>query len=354
MNTINMLSSAEKVKGQGVMSAYLEQVSLVREGLHDDYDIFVNKVGFCDIMHYHTIDFQHFLFLPLAKLKGTAVGYVHFLPETVDGSLNLPTIAKKVFYWYIIKFYKSMDLLVTVNPLFVDKLVGYGIPREKIFYIPNFVSDSDFYPLEGTRKLRHKEEFGYKPDDFVVLGVGQLQTRKGVEDFIKIARAMPEMQFVWAGGFSFGAFSDGYAELKKQVENPPKNLKFTGIVEREVMNDLYNMADVMFLPSYSELFPMTILEAMNCELPLLLRDLPEYKEILSSWYLKGNNNQEFIAALSELRTNQDFYQVSQDKSREGKAFYSKDSVLKMWEQFYARALGIKKGGRRKVYEKRLD
>ena len=73
MNTINMLSSAEKVKGQGVMSAYLEQVSLVREGLHDDYDIFVNKVGFCDIMHYHTIDFQHFLFLPLAKLKATDV-----------------------------------------------------------------------------------------------------------------------------------------------------------------------------------------------------------------------------------------------------------------------------------------
>ncbi|MGK0467679.1 MAG: 1,2-diacylglycerol-3-alpha-glucose alpha-1,2-galactosyltransferase, partial [Clostridium sp.] len=33
MPMINMLSSADKVKGQGVGSAYLEQVNLVRNGL---------------------------------------------------------------------------------------------------------------------------------------------------------------------------------------------------------------------------------------------------------------------------------------------------------------------------------
>ena len=35
--TINMMSSATKVKGQGVGSAYIEQVNLVREGLGDKF-----------------------------------------------------------------------------------------------------------------------------------------------------------------------------------------------------------------------------------------------------------------------------------------------------------------------------
>ena len=35
--TINMLSGAHKVKGQGVLSAYEEQVSLVQNNLNDQY-----------------------------------------------------------------------------------------------------------------------------------------------------------------------------------------------------------------------------------------------------------------------------------------------------------------------------
>lgn len=346
MNTINMLSSAEKVKGQGVMSAYLEQVGLVKEGLNQDFNVVINQPKFCDIMHYHTIDFHYFLSLPLAKLKGITVGYVHFLPETVDGSLKLPKFAKKVFYRYIVRFYKSMDLLVTVNPLFVEKLIDYGIPKERIFYIPNFVSKKKFYAYKEEDKLELKEKFGFKRDDFIVLGVGQVQTRKGVEDFVRVAKAMPHVQFVWAGGFSFGVITDGYNELKKIVENPPENVKFIGIVERNVMNDLYNIADIMFLPSFSELFPMTILEAMNCELPLLLRDLPEYKVILEDWYLKGKTNEDFIQSIQKLKDNKEYYKEWQNRSLLGQQFYSRENVLVMWEHFYKKALKLKKGLKR--------
>ena len=37
-----MLSSADKVDGQGVGSAYLEQVSLVKEGAKDLFDVKIN------------------------------------------------------------------------------------------------------------------------------------------------------------------------------------------------------------------------------------------------------------------------------------------------------------------------
>jgi 1,2-diacylglycerol-3-alpha-glucose alpha-1,2-galactosyltransferase len=156
--TINMLSSAHKVKGQGVLSAYEEQVSLVQNNLNDQYSVTINKIKYADIMHYHTINLEYFLTLPFTKITSSHVGYVHFLPETLDNSIKLPKLFRKIFYKYVIEFYKSMDYLITVNPYFIDKLVEYGIPREKVTYIPNYVSPKRFFKLEKSEKYKIRKK----------------------------------------------------------------------------------------------------------------------------------------------------------------------------------------------------
>jgi len=342
MTTINMLSSADKVKGQGVGSAYLEQVDLVKNGLGSEYKVVINKKVRTDIMHYHTIDFMYFLSIPFAKRKGVTVGYVHFLPETIEGSIKLPNIIKKIFYKYIIKFYNSMDYLVTVNPNFIPKLEAYNINRKKVTYIPNFVSTEKFYNMSIENKYIAKEKLKIAKDAFVVLGVGQIQTRKGVIDFIEIANRLPEIQFVWAGGFSFGNITDGYKELKNKMDNAPKNILFTGIVERDLMNDIYNVSDVLFMPSYNELFPMSILEAMNTYTPILLRDLELYEGILFDYYLKEHNNEGFIKAIEKLKNDSDYYELAKEKAVRGHNFYSRESVLTMWQDFYKKVCKVKK------------
>lgn len=341
MTTINMLSSADKVKGQGVGSAYLEQVNLVQNGLDKEYKVVINKRARTEIMHYHTIDFKHYLSVPFAKRKGATVGYVHFLPETIEGSIKLPNLAKKIFYKYIINFYNSMDYLVTVNPNFITKLEAYNIDKKKITYIPNFVSTEKFYNLSTEDKYIAKEKLKIAKDAFVVLGVGQIQTRKGVVDFIDIAKKMPEVQFIWAGGFSFGNITDGYKELKNQIENAPKNILFTGIVERDLMNDIYNVSDVLFMPSYNELFPMSILEAMNTHTPILLRDLELYEDILFDYYLKEHDNEGFIKAIEKLKNDSSYYEQAKEKAIRGHNFYSKENVLAMWQNFYKKVCRIK-------------
>ena len=145
--TINMVSSADTVKGQGVGSAYEEQVKLVKEGLNDRFDVYENRRMLANITHYHTVNFGYFLTIPFTKHAGTTVGYVHFLPETMESSLKLPFLIKKIFYGYLIRFYKRMDFLVTVNPYFIERLAAYGVDPAKVTYIPNFVCDSTFYPL---------------------------------------------------------------------------------------------------------------------------------------------------------------------------------------------------------------
>lgn len=336
--TINMVSQATSVKGQGVGSAYMEQVKLVREGLGDKFEVYENAHMAADITHYHTINPQYLMQKKWRTRKGTSVCYVHFVPETVEQSLKIPKSARKIFYSYMLKFYKSMDHLVVVNPYFIDVLEKYGISREKVTYIPNFVDTEQFHPISAEKKAKVRKKLGIDENAFVVMCAGQLQVRKGAFDFLKCAELMPDVQFVWAGGFSFGRMSDGYSELAKVVKNPPSNVKFLGIIEREDMNKVYNAADVMALLSYDELFPMTILEAMCVHTPILLRDLPIYNNILFDFYYRETSVEGFVKELTRLRDDSEYYAAGVENSARGNAFYEKNHVLEMWDEFYTSIL----------------
>lgn len=329
---INMLSKADSVEGQGVGSAYLEQVGLLKEGASDVFDIVINDKNDADIVHVHSIN-PNFYF-KMKNTKGVSVCYVHFLPHTLDGSIKLPKPIFNIFKKYVIKFYNNADHLVVVNPIFIKDLEKYNIKREKITYIPNYVSKDNFYKKSRKEKDNIRSELGISKDSFVVLGVGQIQTRKGVLDFVSVAKSLPDITFVWCGGFSFGKITDGYDELKQVYENPPSNLKFLGIVPRNKMNDMFNMADLLFMPSYNELFPMAILEAVNIGIPLLLRDLDLYEDILFKKYLSGNNNDEFVLCIKKLSSDLKFYQKYSKLSDEISDYYSKENILKIWIKFY--------------------
>ncbi|MDE6953235.1 MAG: glycosyltransferase family 4 protein [Erysipelotrichales bacterium] len=330
--SINMLSNADKVDGQGVGSAYLEQVALIQNELDDYFDVLINSSQECDIIHCHTILPKYLI--QMKKNKGVNVAYVHFLPDTLDGSIRLPKHAFHVFKKYVTYFYNTADYLIVVNPIFIDGLVEFGIRRDKIKYIPNYVSKDTFYKLPKEKNNETRQKYGIKEDDFVVLGVGQVQTRKGVKDFIEVAKMMNDVTFIWAGGFSFGMITDGYDELKDIYENPPQNVKFIGIIPRNEMNAIYNMADVLFMPSYNELFPMSILEAVNSQKPLLLRDLELYKDILFEKYLNASTNNEFVKHLNDLKMNNEIYKQYSSYSLEISEYYSKEHIKEMWKDFY--------------------
>lgn len=329
---INMLSKADMVKGQGVGSAYIEQVRLVRDGTDNIFDIRINDYHKSDIIHCHTVGLINYF--RMKKNKGVNVSYVHFLPDTLDGSIKLPKLFQNIFKKYVIKFYKKADYLVVVNPIFINDLKKYGIKEEKIKYIPNYVDKKDFYKKNVKDRRTIREKLNIKSDDFVVLGVGQVQTRKGVLDFIEVARKMPDILFIWCGGFSFGNITDGYKELKKAIDKKPFNARFLGIIPRDEMNDIYNAADVLFMPSYNELFPMSILEASNVKIPILLRNLDTYKDILFDNYMKSDTNDSFAKSIRMLKSDKDLYKMYSIKSNNISNFYSKDNVKKMWCEFY--------------------
>lgn len=332
--TINMFSSADKVKGQGVGSVYLDLVKMLEENFPDTLEISINKMKKTQITHYHTVDLPFYFSTFFKKSRGRKIGYVHFVPETLEGSLDLPWIAKVVFYRYLVDFYKRMDHLVVVNPSFIPILMELGIKEEKITYIPNFVSKKMFYEYKDEKKASVKKAKGFKESDFIVFGAGQIQDRKGVDDFVELAKENPHMQFIWAGGFSFGKMSSGYEKYKEIYENPPENMTFTGIISREELVDYYNICDTFLLPSHNELFPMCILEAFNCGAVVMLRDLPLYQSIIDGDFLPAKDMQDMHKMLNDMTKNPELFDSYKKKSRKAAQKYSEENLSKIWYDFY--------------------
>jgi 1,2-diacylglycerol-3-alpha-glucose alpha-1,2-galactosyltransferase len=281
-----------------------------------------------DLVHIHTINFRYWLAMLFIKIP--RVVYVHFLPSTLSSSIKLPRLFFGILKWYVKVFYKTASHLVVVNPIFIDPLMKMGIKQERIVFIPNYVDESKFATKVSNTSIRKQWQF----KRFTVLGVGQVQHRKGVLDFIEVAKKLPAVDFVWAGGFSFKGITAGYEELKKVMDNPPSNVRFLGIVPREKMNELYHGCDLFFLPSFDELMPMSVLEAAVCDKPILLRDLELYQPVFFKHYLSAHDVDGFVKMIKQLSENKEMYQQSLDHPRWLKNYYRKEAILKQWEDFY--------------------
>jgi 1,2-diacylglycerol-3-alpha-glucose alpha-1,2-galactosyltransferase len=321
-----VFSKATTVPGQGVGAAYMEQINLIQQS--KNLVVLQPNQAQPDLVHIHTVNLRYWL--AMLFTKAPCVVYVHFLPSTLSSSIKLPRIVFAIVKWYVKVFYKTASHLVVVNPIFIEPLVKMGVKKERITFIPNYVDESKFAIKVSNASIRKQWQF----KRFTVMGVGQVQYRKGVLDFIEVAKKLPEIDFVWAGGFSFKSLTAGYEELKKVMENPPINVRFLGIVPREKMNELYHGCDVFFLPSFDELMPMSVLEAAVCDKPILLRDLELYQPVFFKHYLSAHHVDGFVRVIKELSENKDFYQQSLAHPAWLKNYYRKDGILKQWEDFY--------------------
>ena len=323
---IRVFSKATSVPGQGVGAAYVEQLNLIQQSKR--LVVLQPNEPRPDLVHIHTINFRYWLAMLFIKIP--RVVYVHFLPSTLSSSIKLPRLFFGILKWYVKVFYKTASHLVVVNPIFIDPLIKMGIKKERIVFIPNYVDESKFATKVSNASIQKQWQF----KRFTVLGVGQVQHRKGVLDFIEVAKKLPAVDFVWAGGFSFKGMTAGYEELKKVMENPPKNVRFLGIVPREKMNELYHGCDLFFLPSFDELMPMSVLEAAVCDKPILLRDLELYQPVFFNHYLSAHDVDGFVKMIKQLSENKEMYQQSLDHPRWLKNYYRKEAILIQWEDFY--------------------
>ena len=147
---------------------------------------------------------------------------------------------------------EQADLVIPVSN-YTGKLIEeqYGIGKEKIFPVHNGVDK-----IDGERK---EKPFPQK----LVVFLGRLTAQKGPENFLKVAWKVLEnydrVRFFLAGS------GDLLPELMAKVakERLGDRIHFTEFLSREDVMKLLSMTDVLVMPSVSEPFGLSAVEAAS-------------------------------------------------------------------------------------------
>jgi 1,2-diacylglycerol-3-alpha-glucose alpha-1,2-galactosyltransferase len=333
--SVNVVSeSVFTVRGHGVHTAFEEHVNALKS--YTDYSVKINAKRPTDIVHVHTVGPYGW-----RKFRQATHGRVinaHVTPGSFIGSLKGAKLWAPFARWYLKFVYNKADHIICVSPNTESELRELGI-HKPMSVIPNMVELAHFKRPPEHELTALRRHFSVPDDKPVIVCSGQVQPRKGVADWRLVAEDLTDYHFLWIGGIPFGKFADKTADMEQMMASAPDNVTFTGVVELETARKLYHLADVFWLPSYQETFGLVVVEAAACRLPVVLRDIPVYRDIFEGTYQHANTNKDFAQILKDLITKPTLYKKQQKLSDELALRYASKTLVHRYESLYKSLVG---------------
>ncbi len=166
---------------------------------------------------------------------------------------------------------READKVITVSNLTRNIVINkYGIDPSKVVTVHNAVDFSNRGKIEVTRGVPEK----------VVTFLGRITFQKGPEYFIeaayKVLKKMPNVRFVMAGSGDL---------LNRSIRRVAKlgiadRFHFTGFLRGEQVHRMFALSDVYVMPSVSEPFGISPLEAMQTGVPSIISKQSGVAEVL--------------------------------------------------------------------------
>lgn len=168
---------------------------------------------------------------------------------------------------------EKADAIITVSGFTKRMLIDkYGIHPEKITVVHNGV----FPVKDGVRKKVSKRK--YK----IVTFLGRVTFQKGPDYFVeaakKVIKAFPDTRFVMAGS------GDMLTRMIKRVAQLRigSRFHFTGFLKGTETDRMLSMTDVFVMPSVSEPFGISPLEAVRSGVPVIISKQSGVSEVLQN------------------------------------------------------------------------
>lgn len=165
------------------------------------------------------------------------------------------------------------DRIITVSNLTRNTVItNYGIPAEKVTTVYNAVE-----PVHLPDNLPYQKSM----DDRIITFLGRITLQKGPEYFIeaayKVLRKMKKVRFVMAGSGDMMARMIHRAAELRIVDR----FHFTGFLRGDNVFHMLTISDVYVMPSVSEPFGISPLEAMQSNVPVIISKQSGVAEILT-------------------------------------------------------------------------
>lgn len=168
--------------------------------------------------------------------------------------------------------------------------------RPETCKIPYGIDTERFQPANPSERAEARRNLGVPDSKPVALFVGRLMEKKGAAIFLEASRMTEDYHFLVVG--------DGVIRPHKA-----DNLTWIPYVEPHRMEMVYRAADAFLLPSYSEGFPFSVIEAMASGVPVIVPAGDAYTVLLereSAGIVTDRAPASLCKSLAQLREKPDF------------------------------------------------
>jgi glycosyltransferase involved in cell wall biosynthesis len=162
------------------------------------------------------------------------------------------------------KAFETFDGIIALTEYERKRLVALGCDPLKVYTIPNGLSLESFENLPERDSFTRRRRLSGR----MILYVGRLDRNKGCDTIIE---ALPSVQErVGECTAVFVGPDWGYKNhlVQLSAKRGVKTL-FTGLLDREQLNEAFVASDVFVYPTTQEAFGVSILEAMICGAPVV-------------------------------------------------------------------------------------
>lgn len=255
-----------------------------------------------DILHINFYGPNSYALARLEKRKGKKIVYhAHSTEEDFKNGFIFSKQIAPAFKKWIIKCYNLGDVIITPTPYSKKLLEGYGI-KKKIYAISNGI-ELDKFRVDKHLRKSFREKYNLKETEKVIIGIGLYIERKGIVDFVELARRLPEYKFIW---FGYSPLSAATKNVREAVNTKLDNLLFAGYVDQKYIVEAMNGCDLFLFPTLEETEGIPIIEACACKTKALIRDIPVFDEWLEDGVnvYKAKNLDEFEIKIKKIINNE--------------------------------------------------
>lgn len=243
-----------------------------------------------DICHINTVFPKSASFAKKAKKSGKKVVYHgHSTEEDFKNSFIFSNQIAPFFKKWLIHCYKRGDLILTPTVYSKKILESYNMDR-KIEVVSNGI-DLDFWKEDKRDKENFYQRYGLDKNKKSIISVGLFIERKGILDFVDLAKKLPHYEFVWFGELNLKLVPE---KIRKAVKTDLNNLHFPGYVDQNLLREAYSGSDLYIFPTFEETEGIVLLEALSTKADIIIRDIEIYKNLKEGENIyKAKDKEEF-------------------------------------------------------------
>lgn len=157
-------------------------------------------------------------------------------------------------------------------------ILTYGIDSSRVVVVKHGTDTNLFRPIEIEKSALLADYSIQDVNRPVIFFGGRLTSQKGVDTLIKAARIYSQMDE------KMTTIIAGDGDLRQYLEKLAKELDtiyFIGTQSHQQMAKLFNVADVVVVPSVFEPFGLTALEALGCGTPVIASNVGGLRQIVN-------------------------------------------------------------------------